>query len=98
MGRSSGVDSGPQRAAASGGRRIRGQQGSPAASDPVAKLTARQREILQLLAEGHSAKEIARTLDISVRTVEFHRTNIMEKLNIHDTVNLVRHAIQRKTM
>jgi DNA-binding NarL/FixJ family response regulator len=71
------------------------QPGAPAASDPVAKLTARQREILQLLAEGHSAKEIARTLDISVRTVEFHKYQMMETLGLRHNAELVHFAIKQ---
>lgn len=70
------------------------QQGSPAASDPVAKLTARQREILQLLAEGHSAKEIAGALSISVRTVEFHKYQLMEVLGLNHSAELVHFAIK----
>jgi DNA-binding NarL/FixJ family response regulator len=66
----------------------------PASSDPVAKLTARQREILQLLAEGHSAKEIAGKLAISVRTVEFHKYQMMETLGLHHSVELVHFAIK----
>lgn len=70
------------------------QQGLPAASDPVAKLTARQREILQLLAEGHSAKEIAGALSISVRTVEFHKYQLMEVLGLNHSAELVHFAIK----
>jgi DNA-binding NarL/FixJ family response regulator len=57
-------------------------------------LTARQREILQLVAEGRSTKEIAALLDISVKTVETHRTQLMERLGIHDVPGLVRLAIR----
>ncbi|MBD0267923.1 MAG: response regulator transcription factor [Cyanobacteria bacterium Co-bin8] len=57
-------------------------------------LTPRQREILQLLVEGHSAKEIAARLVISIKTVETHRSQIMERLNIHDVAGLVRYAIR----
>jgi len=57
-------------------------------------LTARQREILQLLAEGNSAKEIAAGLQVSVKTVETHRSQIMERLAIHDLAGLVRYAIR----
>ncbi len=60
------------------------------------RLTNREHEILDCVADGFSNQQIANKLFISVRTVEFHRTNIMEKLGIHDTVNLVRYAIQRK--
>jgi DNA-binding NarL/FixJ family response regulator len=63
-------------------------------SDPVAMLTPRQREILQLVAEGHSAKDIAVELDLSTRTVEFHKYRIMEALNLHSTAELVHFAIK----
>ncbi len=58
------------------------------------RLTSRQREILQLIAEGATTKEIARTLNISVKTVETHRATFMERLDIHDIAGLVRYAIQ----
>jgi DNA-binding NarL/FixJ family response regulator len=61
---------------------------------PLEGLTDRQREILQLVAEGQSTKEIARTLDLSVKTVETHRARIMERLGIHDVPGLVRFAIR----
>ena len=64
------------------------------ASDPAAKLTPRQREILQLLAEGRSAKEIADTLSISARTVEFHKYQMMETLALNSTAELVHFAIK----
>jgi DNA-binding NarL/FixJ family response regulator len=57
-------------------------------------ITHRQREILQLIAEGHSTKEIAHQLDLSVKTVETHRAQLMERLNIHDVPGLVRCAIR----
>jgi DNA-binding NarL/FixJ family response regulator len=63
-------------------------------SSPLDLLTPRQREILQLIAEGHTTKEIARILGISVKTVETHRTQLMERLDIHDIAGLVRYAIQ----
>jgi len=63
-------------------------------SDPAAKLTPRQREILQLLAEGRSAKEIADTLAISPRTVEFHKYQMMETLGLHHSAELVHFAIK----
>jgi DNA-binding NarL/FixJ family response regulator len=56
-------------------------------------LTARQREILQLVAEGFSAKEIAGQLKVSHRTVEFHKARIMEQLNLHTTADLVKYAM-----
>jgi DNA-binding NarL/FixJ family response regulator len=60
----------------------------------VDPLTARQREILQLVAEGKNTKEIARLLELSVKTVETHRAQIMERLGIHDVPGLVRYAIR----
>jgi DNA-binding NarL/FixJ family response regulator len=64
------------------------------ADDPVAALTPRQREILQLLAEGCSAKEIGDALTISARTVEFHKYQVMEKLNLHTNADLVHFALK----
>jgi DNA-binding NarL/FixJ family response regulator len=58
------------------------------------QLTSRQREILQLLAEGNTAKQVAQTLNISVKTVETHRAQIMDRLGIHDITGLVRYAIR----
>ncbi len=58
------------------------------------RLTPRQREVLQLVAEGHTAKEMALKLNISVRSVESHRTHLMEALEIHDIASLVRYAIR----
>lgn len=63
-------------------------------TDPLAGLTARQREILQLIAEGKSTKEIATKLQLGVKTVETHRAKLMERLNIHDVAGLVRFAIR----
>jgi DNA-binding NarL/FixJ family response regulator len=57
-------------------------------------LTPRQREILQLIAEGHSTKEIARLLKVSVKTAEAHRTQLMMRLDLHDVAAVVRYAIQ----
>jgi DNA-binding NarL/FixJ family response regulator len=61
---------------------------------PLEQLTPRQREILQLIAEGKNTKEIASDLDISFKTVESHRLQLMERLNIHDIAGLVRYAIR----
>jgi DNA-binding NarL/FixJ family response regulator len=61
---------------------------------PLEQLTPRQREILQLIAEGKNTKEIASDLDISVKTVESHRLQLMERLNIHDVPGLVRYAVR----
>ena len=59
------------------------------------KLTPRQREVLQLVAEGRTTKEIAATLDISVKTVETYRQQLMQQLDIHDVAGLVRYAISK---
>jgi DNA-binding NarL/FixJ family response regulator len=61
---------------------------------PLEQLTPRQREILQLIAEGKNTKDIASDLDISVKTIESHRLQLMERLNIHDIPGLVRYAIR----
>ncbi|MDD2882088.1 MAG: response regulator transcription factor [Rhodoferax sp.] len=61
------------------------------AQDP---LTPRQREVLQLIAEGQSTKEIARRLDLSVKTVETHRSGLMKQLDIHEVTGLVRYAMR----
>ena len=58
-------------------------------------LTPRERQVLQLIAEGYSSKEVASVLNISVNTAETHRNRILEKLNIHETAGLVRYAIRR---
>lgn len=58
------------------------------------QLTPRQREVLQLVAEGHSAKEIASVLSVSARTVEFHKYRIMEELNLRSVAELIQYAIK----
>lgn len=58
-----------------------------------AALTARQREVLQLVAEGRGTKEIATILNVSVKTVEFHKSRIMQQLDIHTTADLTKYAI-----
>jgi len=63
-------------------------------SEPADILTPRQREILQLIAEGKSTKEIAAVLSVSVKTVETHRTQLMNRLDIHDIAGLVRYAVR----
>lgn len=70
------------------------RQAPERATDPVSALTPRQREVLQLLAEGRSAKEIARSLSISTRTVEFHKYQMMETLGLHTNAELVHFAIK----
>ena len=67
---------------------------APGIYNPAESLTQRQREILQLIAEGRSSREIATLLTISVKTVETHRSLLMERLNLHDVAGLVRYAIR----
>jgi len=66
--------------------------GTDTAADP---LTARERIVLQLVAEGRTTKDIAATLNLTVKTAESYRARLMEKLDIHDTAGLVRYAIRR---
>jgi two-component system, NarL family, response regulator NreC len=62
---------------------------------PPDPLTSREREIVQLIAEGQTTKEIAVRLGLSIKTVEAHRSHLMRKLDIHETATLVRYAIRR---
>ena len=62
---------------------------------PADPLTDRERQVLQLVAEGMSTKQVADTLGLSVKTADSHRTRIMQKLEIHETASLVRYAIRR---
>ena len=64
-------------------------------NDPRQLLTPREREILKLVAEGHSNHEIAARLYLSKKTVETHRANIMRKLDLHDVTELVKYALRR---
>ena len=70
------------------------KKGPDQAADPLALVTPRQREVLQLLAEGCAAKEIGSRLGISARTVEFHKYQIMETLGIHSSAELTHFAIK----
>jgi DNA-binding NarL/FixJ family response regulator len=63
-------------------------------NDELAMLTEREREVLQLVAEGKTSQEIADQLVVSIKTVQTHRMHIMEKLDAHDRTDLVRHAIR----
>ena len=64
-------------------------------TDPIDLLSSREREVLQMIAEGKTNKEIATTLNLSVYTVEAHRGRIMEKLNLHSAGELVRFAVRK---
>jgi DNA-binding NarL/FixJ family response regulator len=63
-----------------------------------ATLTPREKEILKMLAEGNTVKEVASQLDLSVKTVEAHKFNLMRKLDIHNKAQLVQYAIQKKVI
>ena len=63
--------------------------------DSYDKLTSREREVLQLIAEGFSNKEIAAQLQISLKTVGVHRVNLMDKLEIHNVTGLVKYALRK---
>lgn len=94
------------RAVAAGGRFLSAQveraavldliegAGPGAEVDPLARLTPREREVLQLIAEGHSNKAIADRLGLSIKTVDGHRTRVMTKLDAHDATALTRFAIR----
>jgi two-component system, NarL family, response regulator NreC len=73
--------------------RVLKQQGL---SDTFDLLTAREKEVLQLLAEGRTNKEVATLLDVSPYTVESHRTNLMQKLNVHNTAEIVLYAVRKR--
>jgi len=68
-------------------------QWQPGQATPRAVLTSRERQVLQLLAEGRSAKEVAATLNVSHKTVAFHRNNVKRKLGLRKTVELIKRAI-----
>jgi two-component system response regulator NreC len=63
--------------------------------DSLNVLTNREREVLQLIAEGHTNKEIARILKLSIKTIDVHRSHIMDKLNIRDITGLVKYSIRK---
>jgi DNA-binding NarL/FixJ family response regulator len=76
--------------------RMQGRGGGPTRQPRFGTLTKREREILKMLAEGRSVKEIACTFELSVKTVEAHKFNLMRKLDIHNKAQLVQYAIQKK--
>src|SRR6266566_3821906 len=65
-----------------------------AAAADRGRLTSRERQVVQLVAEGKSTKQVAALLAITPKTAEFHRTRVMKKLNVHDVAGLVRYAIR----
>lgn len=70
--------------------------GEPATNLPSEQLTSREREIVQLLAEGKTSKEVASTLNISAKTAETHRANIMKKMEFHSVGEIVRYAVRNQ--
>jgi DNA-binding CsgD family transcriptional regulator len=70
------------------------REGESETSDSLHRLTARQREVLQLIAEGRSAKEVAAILKISTRTAEAHKAHILEVLGVGSTAELTQYAIR----
>lgn len=81
-------------------RMLRGSSALPAKDHVALKqpLSPRERQVLQLLAEGKSTKDIATALDITVKTAETHRSNIMRKLDLHHVTELVRYAIRNQVV
>jgi DNA-binding NarL/FixJ family response regulator len=69
-------------------------RGDDVTAGPLDALTSRQREVLQLIAEGRSTKQIAAQLDVSIKTVESHRSTLMDRLRINDLAGLVRFAVR----
>lgn len=70
--------------------------GSHQSRKSVVKLTSRQREVLQLVAEGHTMKDVAGILNLSPRTVEFHKYKMMQELGLHSTAELTRYALKHR--
>jgi two-component system response regulator NreC len=71
-------------------------KGAPRPETRYDLLTDREREVLKLLADGHSLKEVAARLGLSLKTVDVHKTNLMRKLDIHDRAGLIRYAIRNR--
>ena len=69
--------------------------GGRASRDPYEQLTDRERDVLKLVAEGHTTQEIADMLVVSPKTVEGHKTNLMAKLSIHNRTELVKYALRK---
>jgi len=73
---------------------VEGYLGRSGGTHPLDSLTPRQREVLQLIAEGYSTKQIAGLLGVGVKTIETHRTQLMDRLGIHEIAGLVRYAVR----
>jgi two-component system response regulator NreC len=74
------------------------KRGTEGEKDPYQQLTNREREVLKLLAEGYTAREIADVLVVSPKTVEWYRTSLMEKLNLHNKADLIKFAIRKRVI
>ena len=74
------------------------KRGAEGEKDPYQQLTNREREVLKLLAEGYTAREIADMLVVSPKTVEWYRTSLMKKLNIHNKADLIKFAIRKRVI
>jgi len=72
--------------------------GTEGDKDPYQQLTDREREVLKLVAEGHTAREIADMLVVSPKTVEWYKTSLMNKLNIHSKTDLIKYAIRKRVI
>ncbi len=72
--------------------------GAEGEKDSYQLLTDRERETLKLIAEGHTAREIAEVLVVSPKTVEWYKTNLMKKLNLHNTADLIKYAIRKRVV
>jgi len=70
--------------------------GNSQSASALGELTPREREVLQLIAEGHTSKEIAELLSVSIKTVQTHRASLMQKLNLHDRSDVIKYAIQKR--
>lgn len=75
---------------------LRARSQGPQIVSRSSTLTPREREVVKLIAEGNSVKEIAGLLGLSVKTIEAHKFNLMRKLNIHNKAQLISYAIQKK--
>lgn len=74
---------------------VLGRLGRGSDDDPYEQLTTRERQVLQLIAEGRTNREVAESLELSVKTVDTHRTRLMRKLNIHDQTSLIKFALRK---
>ena len=74
---------------------VLGRLGRGGDDDPYEQLTTRERQVLQLIAEGRTNREVAESLELSVKTIDTHRTRLMRKLSIHDQTSLIKYALRK---